>query len=82
MQLYGALGWPQMRAISGLTSGAAAWKEALRLAELIGDEDYQQRALWLFGLIGPTMGKSREALAVAERFSSLAVAMGARRKKQ
>jgi predicted ATPase/DNA-binding winged helix-turn-helix (wHTH) protein len=77
MQLYGALGWPQMRAISGLTSGAAAWKEALRLSEVIGDQDYQQRALWALWVDRTNHGESREALAIAENFSALAVAMGA-----
>jgi predicted ATPase/DNA-binding winged helix-turn-helix (wHTH) protein len=77
MQLYGALGWPQMRAISGLASGATAWKEALRLAELIGDKDYQQRALWALWVDRTNNGESREALAIAEKFSDLAAAMGA-----
>jgi predicted ATPase/DNA-binding winged helix-turn-helix (wHTH) protein len=77
MQLYGALGWPQMRAISGLASGADAWKEALRLAELNGDKDYQQRALWALWVDRTNHGESREALAIAERFSELAAAMGA-----
>jgi predicted ATPase len=77
MQLYGALGWPQMRAISGLASGTAAWKEALRLAELIGDQDYQQRALWALWVDRTNHGESREALAIAEKFSELSSAMGA-----
>jgi predicted ATPase len=77
MQLYGALGWPQMRAISGLASGADAWKEALRLAELNGDKDYQQRALWALWVDRTNHGESREALAIAERFSELAAAMAA-----
>ena len=77
MQLYGALGWPQMRAISGLASGAAAWKEALRLAELTGDNDYQQRALWALWVDRTNNGESREALAIAERFAGLAAAIGA-----
>ena len=77
MQLFAALGWPQIRAISGLASGAAAWKEALRLAELIGDKDYQQRALWALWVDRTNNGESREALALAEKFSALAAAMGA-----
>jgi predicted ATPase/DNA-binding winged helix-turn-helix (wHTH) protein len=60
MQLYGALGWPQIRAISGLASGVSAWKEALRLAELIGDKDYQQRALWALWVDRTNNGESRE----------------------
>jgi predicted ATPase len=77
MRLYGALGWPQMRAISGLASGADAWKEALQLAELTGDRDYEQRALWALWVDRTNHGESREALAIAERFSELAIAMGA-----
>jgi predicted ATPase len=77
MQLYGALGWPQIRAISGLASGAAAWKEALRLAELIGDQDYQQRALWALWVDRTNHGEPREALALAEKFSALAAGMKA-----
>jgi predicted ATPase len=77
MQLYGALGWPQMRAISGLATGADAWKEALRLAELTGDKDYQQRALWALWVDRTNHGESREALAIAEHFSALAAVMNA-----
>jgi predicted ATPase len=77
MQLYGALGWPQIRAISGLASGASAWKEALRLAELIGDKDYQQRALWALWVDRTNNGESREALAIAEKFAAIASDMGA-----
>jgi predicted ATPase/DNA-binding winged helix-turn-helix (wHTH) protein len=77
MQLYGALGWPQMRAISGLATGAGAWKEALRLAELTDDKDYQQRALWALWVDRTNHGESREALVIAERFSELATAMEA-----
>ncbi len=76
MQLYGALGWPQMRAISGLASGASAWKEALRLAELIGDKDYQQRALWALWVDRTNNGESREALAIAENFAAIAADVG------
>jgi predicted ATPase/DNA-binding winged helix-turn-helix (wHTH) protein len=77
MQLHAALGWPQMRAIAGLASGAAAWREALRLAELIGDKDYQQRALWALWVDRTNKGEPREALVLADKFSALAVGMGA-----
>jgi predicted ATPase/DNA-binding winged helix-turn-helix (wHTH) protein len=76
MQLHGALGWPRMRAIAGLPSGAAAWQETLRLAELIGDTDYQQRALWALWVDRTNSGEPRAALLIAERFSALAVATG------
>jgi predicted ATPase len=77
MQLFSALGWPQMRAIAGLASGAEAWEETLRLAELIGDKDYQQRALWALWVDRTNKGRSREALPIAEKFASLATIMGA-----
>jgi predicted ATPase/DNA-binding winged helix-turn-helix (wHTH) protein len=77
MQLYGALGWPQLRAISGSLTGSAAWKEALRLAELIDDKDYQQRALWALWVDRTNNGQPREALAIAEKFSALAASMNA-----
>jgi predicted ATPase len=76
MQLHGALGWPRMRAIAGLPSGAVAWQETLRLADLIGDIDYQQRALWALWVDRTNSGQPREALAIAEKFSALAVATG------
>jgi predicted ATPase len=77
MQLHSALGWPQMRAIAGLASGATAWEETLRLAESIGDKDYQQRALWALWVDRTNKGEPREALTIAERFSVLATAIGA-----
>jgi predicted ATPase/DNA-binding winged helix-turn-helix (wHTH) protein len=73
MQLHAALGWPQMRAIAGLPSGAAAWKETLRLAELIGDIDYQQRALWALWVDRTNSGEPLEALRIAEKFAALAL---------
>lgn len=76
MQLHGALGWPQMRAIADHAGGAAAWQETLRLAELIDDTDYQQRALWALWADRTNSGEPRAALAIAERFSALAVTTG------
>jgi predicted ATPase len=76
MQLHGALGWPRMRAIAGLPGGAAAWQETLRLADLIGDTDYQQRALWALWVDRTNSGEPREALVIAEKFSALAVTTG------
>ena len=37
MQLYAISGWPQMRAIKGVASGAAAWRETLNLAIELDD---------------------------------------------
>jgi predicted ATPase len=77
MQLYGALGWPRMRATAGLASGAVAWQKTLELADLVGDEDYQQRALWALWVDRTNKGEPRAALALAERFAALAREMGA-----
>jgi predicted ATPase len=77
MQLQSALGWPQMRSIAGRRSGIAAWQETLRLAEQIGDTDYQQRALWALWVDRTNSGEPRAALELAERFSALAVATAA-----
>lgn len=77
MQLHGALGWPQMRSIAGPRGGVAAWRETLRLAEQIGDVDYQQRALWALWVDRTNSGEPRAALAVAEKFSALAASTAA-----
>ncbi len=75
MQLYSAFGWPQMRGTSNFATGAAAWQETLRLAETIGDKDYQQRALWALSVDRSNHAEPREALEIAEKFSALAAAM-------
>ena len=76
MRLHAALGWPRMRAISGLPSGVAAWKTALEIAEKLGDRDYQIRALWALWVDRSNSGEPREALALAERFCALATSTG------
>jgi predicted ATPase/DNA-binding winged helix-turn-helix (wHTH) protein len=73
MRLYAVLGWPQMRAISGLPHGAAAWNETLELAISLDDTDYQLRALWALWVDRGNRGAAREALDLAERFAALAV---------
>jgi predicted ATPase/DNA-binding winged helix-turn-helix (wHTH) protein len=72
MQLYSALGFPQMRAITGFPSGIAAWRSTLRIAGEIGDTDYEARALWALWTDRVNNGEAREALALAERFAELA----------
>ena len=44
MQLYAISGWPQMRAIKGISSGAGAWRETLALAVELDDIVYQLRS--------------------------------------
>jgi predicted ATPase/DNA-binding winged helix-turn-helix (wHTH) protein len=68
MRLHAALGWPSMRAVSGLPHGAAAWSIALELAEELGDLDYQLRALWALWVARTNEGRPLEALALADRF--------------
>jgi predicted ATPase len=73
MRLYALLGWPRMRAIDGVPNGAAAWREVLKLADALGDTDYQLRALWALWVDCGNRGSAKEALALAERFAALAV---------
>lgn len=72
MKLNAALGFPQMRAVAGLPSGAAAWRTTLAIAEALGDTDYQLRALWALWVDRTNSGEPAAALALAERFASLA----------
>lgn len=76
MRLLAVLGWPQMRAVQGLPSGAAAWRAALSIAETIGDLDYQARALWALWVDAGNRGQASEALELADRFASLAARSG------
>lgn len=76
MRLTAVLGWPQMRAISGLPSGADAWRATLAIAERIGDRDYQSRALWALWVDAGNQGRAAEALGLAERFSAVAAETG------
>lgn len=72
MQLYAALGWPQMRATSGQPSGAEAWSKALTLAQEIGDVDFQLRALWALWVDRMNNARPRDALHLATAFCRLA----------
>ena len=76
MQLCAALGWPQMRAVTGFPSGAQAWSATLQLAEDLGDADYQLRALWALWVDRANMGEPRAALAFAEWFAEVAARIG------
>jgi predicted ATPase/DNA-binding winged helix-turn-helix (wHTH) protein len=72
MQLYAISGWPQMRAIKGVPSGAAAWRETLALAIELDDVDYQLRAIWALSVDRTNNGEAAEALALADRFAAVA----------
>jgi hypothetical protein len=76
MQLYAISGWPQIRAIKGIPSGAAAWRETLALAIELDDVDYQLRATWALWVDRCNNGEAAEALALADRFAVLAERAG------
>jgi predicted ATPase/DNA-binding winged helix-turn-helix (wHTH) protein len=72
MQLYAVSGWPQMRAIKSIPSGATAWHEALALAIELDDVDYQLRAIWALSVDRANNGEAAEALTLADRFAAVA----------
>lgn len=75
-QLYAVSIWPQVQAINGTPSAAAAWRETLARAVELGDVKYQlqaTRALWVNCF---TRGAAAEALALADRFAALAEQTG------
>ncbi|WP_404420342.1 winged helix-turn-helix domain-containing protein [Thalassospira australica] len=72
MQLYAALGWPQLRAINAPEHGIAAWSTALAIAEDLGDLDYQLRAIWALWVDAINRAEPRLGLELAEKFQKLA----------
>ena len=72
MQLQAALGWLQMYATTRLERSAAAWTAALKLAQGLGDIDYQLRALWALWADRHNHGEFRHARSLAKRFRNLA----------
>ena len=73
MKLQAALGWSLMYTTGPERTISAAWQAALKLAEDLADVDYQLRALWGLWASRYNNGEYREALALAERFSAVAV---------
>jgi hypothetical protein len=71
MQLQASLAWSLMHT-NGSDSASPAWTEVLRLAEGLGDVDYQLRSLWGLWSAKLNNGRLREAQALAERFCALA----------
>lgn len=72
MRLHAALGWPQMvKAAEG--GGTPSWRVALGIAESLGDLDYQLRALWALWVDAKNSGLPRDGLALAERFTAVAI---------
>lgn len=71
MRLHAALGWPQMaHVVEG--GGTPSWRQALGIAEELGDLDYQLRALWALWVDAKNGGEPKEGLALAERFTEIA----------
>jgi len=69
MQLQGAL---RLATDARPFAGAGQWRLCLEgkpsgWPKLIGDKDYQQRALWALWVDRTNNGESREALVIAER---------------
>ena len=73
MKLHAALGWSLMYTTGHERPTSAAWQTALELAEDLDDVDYQLRALWGLWASRYNNGEYQQALALAERFSALAV---------
>jgi predicted ATPase/DNA-binding winged helix-turn-helix (wHTH) protein len=71
MKLYAALGVSLMET-KGPACAGAAWTKALELAGSLDDPEYQLRAVWGLWMCALTGGEYRTALALAERFCSLA----------
>jgi len=73
MQLLTVLAAVRLVTRGTTAEGDAAWLRVLEIGENLGDADYQLRALW--GLYGSRFmnGNYREALALAERFHSVAM---------
>jgi predicted ATPase len=71
MKLYAALG-PSLMQTKGPMIAAAAWTRAFEIAESLDVAEYQLRSLWGLWLSHTDSGRHRVALAMAERFCSLA----------
>lgn len=72
MKLYAALGWPQLRSTDAPEFGVAAWSTAYRIAEELGDVDYQLRALWALWVDAINRAQPRLGLTFAEQFGAQA----------
>src|SRR5207245_2707731 len=72
MQLLSALGVSHLLTVGTTPEAEAAWVRAFEIAESLGDADYRLRALWGLYVHRLTSGDYRAALALAERFHSVA----------
>jgi predicted ATPase/DNA-binding winged helix-turn-helix (wHTH) protein len=73
MQLYSALGGSLNYARKSVEESDAAWNRALELAERLDDVEYQLRALWALWTFRVLRGECRATLALARRFSMVAM---------
>ncbi len=72
MKLYAALGWPQMRSTEIPEKGINAWTEALRIAERLGDVDYQLRAIWAMWVDAINRAQPQLGLEYSNQFATVA----------
>ena len=73
MRLHAALAWSLMQTRGSVPETRTAWSRTLELAEALDDADHQLRAIWGLwaGLLNA--GEFRPALALAERFTRIAI---------
>ncbi len=72
MKLYTALGWPQMRSTEVPEKGVDAWTAVLRIAECLGDIDYQLRAIWALWVDAINRAEPQLGLQFAHGFATVA----------
>jgi predicted ATPase/DNA-binding winged helix-turn-helix (wHTH) protein len=72
MKLHAALGASLIDTRGALPDMGAAWTRAFEIAESLDDAEYQLRALWGLWVFYINSGQHRAALAVAQRFCTLA----------
>jgi predicted ATPase/DNA-binding winged helix-turn-helix (wHTH) protein len=76
MMLYAALARLQLHSVTSFRICGIAWAGSFRLADELGDIDYQLHVLWGAYAGAMTGGQFREALDIAHRFREVANASG------
>ena len=76
MHLYASLGLSRTFSKGLAPEALAAWAKALEIADSLGDADSQLEMLWGLWICRIGSGDYRDALALAQRFCTLAVAHG------
>jgi predicted ATPase/DNA-binding winged helix-turn-helix (wHTH) protein len=72
MRLLAALGGALTYTWASAPEVTKAWKNALAIAESMGNTDYQLRSLWGLWISEKSQGKNRIGLEIAEKFASVA----------